>query len=463
MPLQPSQTAPLLWGSETQPEMFSYLPGDPVSLAMKRAPWLMQWIPSRGVNGRNVNVKYIYPFMPTGWTGEQEYIDFIASSEAVAECDFPATSSDIQILEWADKLYDMKFSNKDKPTSYQHYGLQQWVGQERRSVAHSSTYQDNVYQNDADMVAAGLMERMLMHMDWNSIHGDPAFQSQIGTWNGLHALTTKNYIHNKVINEGFVSAYLNPTIVNGLSLIDVNDYTNTAMRVAKATQKLADKLLRKMFGFGYVPAMEDNVVVMGPTMWNKISEAIAGGALTGMVSSGIVMHMTPEAWNTELSKVRMGGLGEGAIPINGSARTIPVITDTMMERNVPDLGNGKPGVIGDIYILNRKYREQNLFEHLWMNWNLLDPMPTENTMYLQNGSVRAIHHNEEDVCWWMSFDRVGNTFCYGPQFQGKIQTVMLETDFQNDLEAESPIHEDWWIYGGAKAGEGNVLIQGLGA
>ena len=449
MPLNPSLT-PTLFGNRTQGPAFSLVQGDPVSMGMQGGSDLLNWLPQRGVNAWNDVIKHIDSVAAEGFTGEKTYYQFLASQNPVGECDF-GPGAEFQVFEYYQSLGRISFSNKNRPLNFQHYGMQRWQT-EPRQIVRGYADENQFFTNDADWIVALLSEVREQHLNWVAVHGDAAVPSGNGMFDGLDTVISRGYVLARRRGGGS-SNFIDPVLINGASL-------DTAEKVAKAIQSACRTLLYRMFTRGYLPAFGDMVVVMNPIQWAYVAQAIAGGSLMGLLSTGVTPYITPEAWQNEYGRVTEGGFGYGFIPVD--SRPIPVIVDPNLGHNVA-LPDNKFGVIGDIYVLNRRFRGVNILEHVYLDWNLLAPEPASSThTIMQNGSVRVSWSQENNVCYWYGLESWHAIVTRMQPLQAKIKGVTIVTDSANEFEAPSFTSPDWYA-GSSQGGKNQVTWRGYGA
>lgn len=441
--------APTLFGNPDGGALFSAVADDPFSVAAMGASPLAAWIPNQGTTATNFTVSHLTAIGPENFTGEDDYLTFLASQDPVDVCNF-GPGADFDVFEYSHTMHRMSFSNQTKKLYKNHYGASYWQNSPRRAIRGPNSGQ--LFTNDADWTLAGLAEVREQHRNWVLLHGDPTIPSGNGMFEGLDSILTPGWVlqHRRGTGSG---NYTDPIIVNAGAL-------DTPEKIVKMLKAVVRKLLMRMYSRGYVPAMEDFAIVMHPTHWTYISEAVASGALANILASNVQMNTTAEAWQREHDRVVEGGLGYGFLPIDN--RMVPIIPETNLGRNVT-LADSTPAVIGDMYILTRRFKGEDILQQYYFDYGAIESAQPfgENRGILQNGAVRYVWNEENNVCYWYAIEEEGALLTRMSPLQAKIQSVVVETELANEAESETFTSQDWYMYDGARGGQGAVLWSGI--
>lgn len=453
MTLDPSVT-PTLFGNGDDSPLFSLVSDDPISLGMEGGSMLSRWIPAMGTDAKNFTVTHLTAIGPEDFTGEDTYLDFIASQDAVGLCDF-GPGSDFNGFEYTHTMHRMSYSNKNKPTYYNHYGRRMWQQSPRRPVRGGPDLQRQVFENDAEWTLAGLSAVREQHRNWVILNGDSDISSGYGMIDGLNKIISKGWVAERKRGIGDVRG-ADPIILNAASL-------NTREKLVKGLKRVGNKLLNRMWSRGHIPAAEDFVLVIGPTMWTYLAEVIAGGALTGMLATNVQLTSTSETWQRAYDDLTGGGpFGVGYFPIG--QRKVPVLIDSNLERNAPLSGN-RYGIFGSAYFLTRRFRGEEILQQYYLNWDLLeDGQPfgeARSIPNMQNGSIRVTANEQNNMCFWYGIEEEAAVLSRMQMLQAKIVSMFIEAEMENEVEGPSFTNDDWFEYDGAQAGQGNVIWSGM--
>jgi hypothetical protein len=445
----PSDNTDFLYGHQNEGQLFSLCTEDVFSEVITGGSPLNQWIPARGTNTWNENVGHITWVAPEGFTGSTTYMDYLAAADPIGECDY-GTGFDYNICEYTHQMRRVSFSNKNKPINRQSVGMKQCERMPQLRVRGSNS--GIALDNDADWSVARLAIGMEQHLNWNTIHGDQSAAENM--YDGLDNIISTNWVRSKAVGPGSCD-FTDPLIVNGIAL----DGPEQILRTLKA---MIRKIRMRMFERGYLPAVGDMAIAMSSSHWMYISDAIACGALTGSCNlDNLSLQITPEVWQREKERVTSGGLGFGFLDIDG--RPIPVIPDNTVGANVT-LGDGAPGVVGDIYVLTRRFRGINILEQQYLNWNNVGDNPVPNaSVTMQNGMIRTtwVDENGKDLCFWYAVEMFGRIMSLMQPFQAKLTDVVVETELVNENESGSFASQDFYAYNGQLGGAGVARIAGL--
>lgn len=457
-----------------QTQIWSEAVDDVISDVVPGGSSVMRWIPSRPVQPSGDNTWYVTGAHFSGiwgkdFNGSQTYLDYITENGTVvenpAECEFGGGGMDYQAYEYQHELQRVTFSNEDDPITFFHSGgvvnHKNQSGLPRiRGELLGVPVTDDVQFN-----LAMLGRSMHDFMDWNIWNGDSAVPTIYGGYDGLNTILSTNWINNHIVGDE-EAPFSDPTIVNGAGI-------TTIEALLKRIKHQFYVIYNRARARGYLLTPNDVAIHMGPSHWRKLASAIAVGILKyNYTTSDIAINTTPEViqrtyyeitnYNDEFTGGMPGApVYAGYIPLDNFK--LPVIVDEALEVNSTIPGSGNPAVTGDMYILTRYFRGQNILEHLYLDWNRIpwavNPPTGPKPVIMQNGMIRAKWLNlKNDECWYWGIDMYAMLMTYMQPLQCKILDVTLEMDFENTVEAGLWTHPDYYMYEGAKGGQGNTLL-----
>jgi hypothetical protein len=304
------------------------------------------------------------------------------------------------------------------------------------------------------------------HADWNIWHGDASVPTKYGGYDGLNSIISKNWVRSHVVGNQD-APFSDPTIVDGASI-------STVATMLKTIKREFYRIYNRARQRGYQLTPNDVAIHMSPAHWRKLAAAVAVGILKfNYTTNDIVINTTPEiiqreyyritTYNDEFTgSVPNAPIYAGFIPLDNF--NLPVIVDDALGFNSTIPSTGNPAVTGDMYILTRYFRGQNILEHLYLDWNRLpmavNPPTGPKPVIMQNGMIRAKWNNlKNDECWFWSIDMYGALMTYMQPLQCKIMDVTMEMDFEDTIEAGLWTHKDFYMYEGEQGGQGSTLLN----
>lgn len=442
-----------LFGNETNPGLFSYYPNDIISMTTSGGSPLMRWLPARGVNTWNDPVAHLSWIAPEGFDGSTTYGDFLAASDPVGECEY-GDGYVYQICEYAHKMDRVTASTKNEPIKTEYMGMKRWQSQPTYMLR-GETAGINI-ANDRDWSLARLALGFEQHLNWTLLYGNP--DGYNNTYLGLLDILVPGWVRAHKYNGS--CDFTDPMIVNGIG-------ESTGETVLRNLRGVIRHLRGRMASRNFTPMGDDMVIVMGPTMWQYVADAIAFGTLVSYnAPTNLELSTSPEAIQRERERVTQGGVGFGYVPIDGV--NVPVIPEPLLEFNTTDT-DGDPAVTGDFLILTKNFRGIRILEQQYLDWSQMggeSPFATGLTsgearpVLFQNNMIRVepVRVNGLDSCWYYGAEMYGRITSYMQPLQARITSVTLKTDPGHSVEGASFTHQNFYAFNGLASGSGSAVL-----
>jgi hypothetical protein len=443
-----------LYGNENKIGLFSYYPKDIISMCTSGGSPFMRWLPARAVNTWHEPVAHLSWVAPEGFDGSTTYGDYLAALDPIAECDY-GDGYTYQICEYAHKMDRVAVSTQKEPLKPEYLGMKRW--EQQPSYVLRGENEGLTLSNDIDWSLSRLAAGLEQHLNWTALYGNPA--GYVNTYLGLLSMLVPGWVAQHKFGGGSCD-FTDPLVINGVG-------SSTPETVLRNIRGVVRKLRARMAERNYTPKGDDMVVVMGPTMWQYVADAIAFGSLvTYGAPSGMEISTSPEAIQRERDRITQGGIGFGYIPIDGIA--VPVVPETLLEFNTTTAG-GDPAVTGDILVLTKNFRGIRILEHQYLDWSQMRPESPfaegltngESRPALFQGNmirVNPVRVNGLDSCWYYGAEMYGRIATYMQPLQARITSVTLETDPGHDIEAGSFAHPNFYAFNGGVAGGGTAVL-----
>lgn len=405
---------------------------------------IMNWIPTRGVDFVEDRVGHLSWVGPKGFTGEQTYMEYMASLDPADDCDYGPTQ-DWNGYEYYHSGYDISVQSPVlKPKEWgQRYCETQPILRVRGPQAGINL------ENDAMWALGRAGIGLNGHLKWNIWFGDPdagPFMSH-----GIDTILQPGWVQSRLVSQG-QPVFADPLVEIGIGL-------STPAQVLQKIKGMVRKIRARSAFRGYTLTPNDTTIVLSPAMWTYLADSIAHGSLMAAAPQDFVVNITPEGFFRERDRITSGFFGFGFIPVD--SQPVPVLVDDNLAANV-DLGSGQFGVTGNIYILTRYFAGMTILEQRYQNWNSLQGYPTNMTERIaQNGMVRTGWKIQNNKCFQyyaeISKYRILSKF---QPLQGVIRNVTATTILENENEGNTFGSPDWYPFDGQAAGAGYPLIAG---
>lgn len=431
---------------------WSYCANDVISAVVTGGSKLMRWIPSRGVNYQFANVQHLSWIAPAGFTGATSYLDYLLSLPVPDACDYGVGDTQWQSCEYRESFYPVSF--KSDTITRTDFGLLEC---ERSPIYYVRGPQTGMpIDNDADWALARAAYRLQTHLEWNKWDGDAeaATSGNALMYNGLNKILSIGYVKANAVGPGSCD-YTDPIIAHGHHLTSPRLVANAIRRIVR--------MLRRTASSRQVPIREgDMVIVMNPTHWQYVADAVAMGALAQPLLEGVTFNIDMAGYEALLSRIMTQNESyDGVFPVDGVP--VPVIVDDLIGQNVTK-PSGRAAVIGHIYILTRFFGPLTILEHEYLDWTQLrsnNANPPMDEEIMQNGMLRTGWLTLNNKCYQYFVEMQGRFVSRFQPMQARITDVLIETDADNENVSGSYTSPDFYAYEGRRGGIGNDLLIGL--
>lgn len=425
---------------------FSLIEGDVFSSVATGGGPLTQWLPTRMIKNKYETINHLEYVAPKGLDGSQTYREYLRDVAQIDECGYgPSTT-------WSGFQYQMQGGSFSWTTEmmkpYPDGGVKYY---DKMPIYTTRGSTGIPLSSDREWAVARLFIVLEQHLDYVIKYGD-ATNSEM-EWDGLDTILRPGYVTSRKVGPGN-PVWADPWIVNGVTL-------NTRAKVMAEIRRSARRILNRIRAKNWTVAPGDMIIKMPGVMWDALAEEVAAGSMYAFTNTyGFNGEVSLRDYEARYNSVRSGGIGFGAIPIDGVP--IPVMADTNDGINtiIDPSGTPKGGVMGDIQILTRRVNGINILEQQYVDWRMLD-YPTnglENIVNLQQGHVRAGWITESNKCYYYYAEMAGRVVSTFQPAQAVIRNVTVETLGTNEIEANSFYSNDFYGYGGAQGGRGTPIL-----
>lgn len=453
MKVNPSDVTNRIYGDQTHPSLFSYFTDDIISMTTSGGSPLMKWLPARGVNHWNDPIAHLSWIAPEGFTGSDSYEDYLADMEAVGECEF-GDGYTYNICEYTLEMDRVSWSTINEPIKDEINGMRQFERVPTRVLRGQSA--GITLDNDKDWSIARLALGAEDHLGYTILNGDPSGLKN--TFEGIRPKLANGWVLQHKRGKGSCD-FTDPRVISGVAL-------NTPEAILRRIRALVRFIRMRAMERNYSISGDDMVIVMNPTMWTYIADAIAFGTLVSYgVPTNIELSISPEVVERTRARISGGGLGFGFIPIDGQA--VPVIPETRLGGN--STLDGEPAITSDILVLTKRFRGINILEMQWLDWSNLERSPFAmprndfEPEFFQGGMIRVmpVRMNGNDRCWYYGAEMYGRVVSYMQPLQGVINDVTIPVDLDDEHESGSFTSRNFYAFNGAEGGAGNALLTEL--
>lgn len=426
---------------------WSLVVGEVMSEVVSGGSALQRWLPTRGVIHENEHVAHLSWVAPDGFDGTQSYMDYLSGLDPIGECEFGPTT-DWNGFEYRHEMYRVSF--KSETITRRHFGLKKF--EEQPIVRMRGPNAGLTLENDGDWALARVAYQLEHHQDWNIIYGDPAAGQLM--YHGLDNIIEPGWVASRAIG-GSPVGFSDPIVMSAVGVSD-------PAAIVRMIRGMVRRARTRAFQRGYRLTTNDYAIVLSSAHWNALADHIAAVGTT-VITGGVTLATTVEAFQRERNRLMQGGLGFGNIDVDG--QPVPVIIEDLLATNVTVTTDDGPAsaVTGDIYLLTRYFGGQTILEHQFLDWSRL-PLPQglqTNEFIRQNGMVRAGWVVEANSCFYYYVDMWGRIISRYQPLQGKIKDVTLVTLLENENESMSFASPDYIAFGpGNQGGAGNAYLIG---
>lgn len=430
-------------------DFFSYCVGDVISMMARPMSLLMNWIPSSRSTEMVRTAGHLSWVAAKDFDGSTSYLEYISIDDPIGMCDFGSGAMQYNICEFKHEAKRISLSNKDEPLNFFSAGGINYCDKQPRVYVRGEMAGLRI-ENDAEWVLSGLTSRLTTHLKWNMIHGMDALIADPGSYDGLKAVITKNWVKNHRNGEGSC-VWTDPLVVSGTDIDNVD-------QLIRRLRFYLRKIIKRMTDRGYTPTSDD-ICITGPLpFFNMIWDYMATGALANVSNQTVVdFEITPEVWQRERQRLTSGGLGYGVFPLPEGFQC-PVIPEDQLGRFALS-AEGNAAVTGDIMILTRYFDGNTVLLHEWIDLSAAKGLPVQtNYTFAQDGMVRVVWVTVNESCYWYGQEMYARFMSLMQPLQFRLTDVTLETGGEYDMESPDYTHQNFYPYEGEVGGQGTALL-----
>lgn len=428
---------------------FSLVADEVISLVTPGGSDVMRWIPTRTINHQFTNIAHLSWMGPSAMNGSVSYGDYLAGLTPVEICDFQDQTSTWQTCEY--RTEGARITANSDTVNLE--GLNYRMFEQQPTLTVRGDNVGMALGSDWEWALARAGIDLANHLDWNLWYGDVA--SFTNTSNGIDRTIRTGFVRANKVGPGACD-FTDPVVYTGVgkSVKDVVNQIRTMFR------KIYDRAEQR----NYKLTPNDIAVVMSRSHWSVIADYLAANGTLFSSDDKVVLNTSIRELRAERRDLTTrNGLYAGFIPL--PEFDIPVIVDNYLGKNTTFGVDSRPGVIGDIFMLTRRFAGMTILEQQYQDYNELlrvQNLPVSpNRFTQQNGIILATYLMKNNICFSYGAE-VKNRFVSTMQhLQGRINDVLFETLASNEIEGASFTHPNWYAYQGQQSGTGTALIVGL--
>lgn len=439
--------------------LWPYVEGEVISSLMRGTDKLSAWLPVRGVDYRYEQIKHLVYVGPADFTGEDSIATYLNDIGDPDACDFSEIGTQFNGFTYQIPMSPLKFKGKDTLTR-RDGGLRNFIN-DPMQIVRGENMGLSIATDEQWILGrfAYVLEEIYSWINW---FGNAATISN--TYDGIAEIIRPGYVQSHIVGPGQADFGADPIFVSGLGI------GGDPATLLSTIQTYAQLVLNRAKDRGFPLAETDVAIWMSPAHWELLSDYMAknGYFKHDMVQTDITVFQTVDGIQAQLRAIRTGGAyGEGFIELPTSTFRLGVITENKLGVNrtyTDDDDNVHNAVVGDIYILTRRFMGMNILEHQYLNWDLLrDPGTGLRPRYLdeyieQNGMFRRGWIVENNTCWVPFVESEHRIVTRYQPLQARITDITVETLRPNYIEAASFVHPDWYAFGGSQGGNGDAIL-----
>lgn len=420
-----------------------------ISLVVPGGSKISNWIPNRPVNTKFAEVAHLTWLAPTGMDGSESYGDYLAGLEPRDVCEFGDETSTWQTCEY--RIESARITSNSDKMNLRNLNYREF---ERSPIL---TVRGPVIgaalNTDWDWALARAGQIMHDHLDWNYWYGDPtAFTN---TSPGLDSIIRVGYVKNRKVGPGACDN-TDPLVWSGAG--------RTIEQIVVMIRRMFRTIAQRAADRNYRITSDDIVVIMSASHWNVIADFLAANGTLYSAAANVVLNSSIRELRAERRDITTpSGLYDGYIPL--PEFNLPVMVDNLLGRNITVGLDSRPAVIGDIFMLTRRFAGMMILEEQWLNYNTLlqanNYIPDEELFTQQNGMLLVTYLKENNICFSYAAETERRIVSKMQHLQGRINDVVVETETTNTIEHASFTGPNYYAYEGGVSGIGNVLITGL--
>jgi hypothetical protein len=382
----------------------------PFSTGIYDSSYLMGWIPTIRMQARLDTVSYLDYVVPEGWTGG-DYAAYLATLE-IGACEYGPSSA------WSGSEAQFGYGewSVTTPTLKDYdFGLREYESTPILRVRGNNI--NLPMGSDAEWAMAQAGITLQKHHEWILRYGTLGSPLQL---DGIENVISSGYIALHTVGGG-TPVFSDPLELDGSGL-------TTIEQILQVLRAMIQKIFERADQRGWVIANNDIAIVMSSAQWPYILDAIACGANTGCTGqpTGYVINDVRQ----ERRRAATGGFGFGTLEVDG--RESGIIPDANFGDNA--VVDGQNVVVGDIYVLTRRFSGIPILQQHYLDFNMLD-LPEGNWVTEQGGIIRTGWINENEKCWYMFAEMQGRFVCKMEPLQARLNNVSIDVTLEDELES----------------------------